>query len=329
MNRRNQILVGILVVQLVMGVVFWPRTRVSGAEGQSLFPGVEVDRIVELTVTSADGKSIQLAKQADGWVLPEAGDYPAQEGKVPSLLTEIVGLKADRVVAQTGSSHKRLKVAFDDFETRIEFKLADGTSHRLYLGTSPSFRAIHIRADDQAQVYVTSDLTSQDAGTEATTWVNPDYLSIPTDQIVAVTLENANGRLEFSKDGGTWTMKGLAAGETLNDGAVTTLVNRVASVRLRQPLGKEEQEAYGLQRPTAVATIQTHSDEAGDKTYTLSVGVKDATDNTYVVKSSESAYYVRVSEYLVNDLVEKGRVDFLQLPPTPTPEAALEATPQG
>jgi hypothetical protein len=327
MNRRNQILIGILVLQLlVAAVVFWPRTSASSEAGQSLFPGVEADRIVGLTITSADGKSIQLAKRADGWVLPEAGDYPAQEGKVPSLLTKIVGLKADRLVAQTGSSQKRLKVAFEAFERRIEFELADGTRHRLYLGTSPSFRAINVRADDQAQVYLTSDLTSQDAGTEVTDWVNPDYLSIPADQIVAVTLENTNGRLEFEKDGDTWTMKGLAAGETLNEGAVKTLVSRLAPMTLLEPLGQEEKEAYGLQKPGAVVTIRTHSDDTGDKTYTLSVGAKDATDNSYVVKSSESAYYVRVSEFSVKDMVEKGRVDFLQLPPTPAP-GATETTP--
>jgi hypothetical protein len=330
MNRRNLILIGVLVLQLVVAaVVFWPRATASETAGQSLFPGVEADRIVGLTMSDAEGKSIQLARSADGWVLPEAGDYPCQEEKVPVLLTKIVGLKADRLVTQTSSSHKRLKVAEDAFERRIEFELADGTRHRLYLGTSPSFRAIHVRADSQDQVYLTSDLTSQDAAAEAADWVNQDYLSVPAEQIVAVTLENANGRFEFEKGGDTWTMKGLAAGEALNEGAVEALVNRAALTTLLQPLGKEDKETYGLQKPNAIVTIQTHSDEAGDKTYTLWVGAKDAADNSYVVKSSGSEYYVRVSEYSAQDLVEKGRADFLQLPPTPTPGAPAEATPQG
>jgi hypothetical protein len=38
------------------------------------------------------------------------------------------------------------------------------------------------------------------------------------------------------------------------------------------------------------------------------------------VISSESPYYVRVSEYTVKDFVEKARDGFLELPPTPTPE---------
>ncbi len=56
------------------------------------------------------------------------------------------------------------------------------------------------------------------------------------------------------------------------------------------------------------------------ETYTLRVGAKDDEDNSYVVSSSESPYYVRVSNYTVKDFVERTRDDFLEQPPTPTPE---------
>jgi hypothetical protein len=131
-----------------------------------------------------------------------------------------------------------------------------------------------------------------------------------------VTLENTNGTFTFTKDDeGKWTMDGLAADETLDQTKVTDLVRRAASVNMTSPLGKEEKASYGIDEPNAVATLETE-----DKTVILSVGAKDS-DNSYVVTSSESPYYVRVSEYSVKDLVEKTRDDFLQLPPTPTPEA--------
>jgi hypothetical protein len=332
MNKQNRILAGILILQLLVGAfVLWPRPSASGGEGQSLFPGVEVDRIVGLAITDADGETIQLAKRPDGWVLPDAGDYPCQEEKVTPLLTKIVGLKADRLVAQTSSSHKRLMVAADGFERQIEFELTDGSQHRLYLGTSPSFGAAHVRADNQDEVYLTSDLSSQDAGVQATAWVDRIYFSVPQEEVVALTLENANGRFEFVKDGDSWTMKDLAAGETLNTNIVESLVNRTASVSLLYPLGKEEKDIYGLQEPKAVVSILTHNDEDGDRTYTLRVGAKYAEDKSYVVASSESPYYVRVAEFTAKDWVEKTRDGFLELPPTPTPapEVTPEATPGG
>ncbi len=337
MNRRNQILTAVLVLQLIVAaIVLWPRPATSGGEGASLFPGVETNQIVALTISGGEGGSIQLAKGSSGWVLPEADDYPCQEDKVTSLLAKIVGLKADRLVTQTSGSHKRLKVAEEDFERRVEFELADGTRRVLYIGTSPTFGAAHVRAGDQDQVYLASDLSAEDAGFEATAYVDRVYFSVPGDKVVAFTLENPNGHFEFERvvneagsvDGDTWTMRELAADETLNENNVRSLFNRIVSVSLLRPLGKEEKDVYGLQEPSAVVTIQTQGDGEGDKTYTLRVGAKDASDNTYVVISSESPYYVQVSEFTVRDFVEKTRDDFLELPPTPTPEVTPEPSPE-
>jgi hypothetical protein len=138
---------------------------------------------------------------------------------------------------------------------------------------------------------------------------------------VALTLENANGRFEFEKDeAGAWTMTDLAADETLSENNVNSLASRVSSLRMLRPLGKTEQDDYGLKEPNAVVTVETRDDEGNTKTYTIRVGAKDDEDNSYVVISSESPYHVRVSEYTVRDFVEKARDGFLELPPTPTPE---------
>jgi hypothetical protein len=138
---------------------------------------------------------------------------------------------------------------------------------------------------------------------------------------MAMILENNNGRFEFEKDdAGTWTMKDLAASETLSQNNVKSLASRVSSLRMLRPLGKAEQDEYGLKEPNAVVTVETRDDKGNTKTYTLRVGAKSDEDNSYVVISSESPYYVRMAEYTVKDFVEKVRDDFLELPPTPTPE---------
>jgi hypothetical protein len=326
MNRRNLILTGILVLQLVIAaVVLWPRQVASG--GQSLFPGLEADQIVRLTITDGQGTSIQLARQGDAWVLPSAGDYPVLEDKVPPLLLKILSLTADRLVTQTPASHKRLKVADDDYERLVELELDGGRVRRLYVGTAPTFSATHIRVAGQDEVYLTSDLSTQDLGVEATAWVDRTYLEVPQDEIVAVTLENANGRFDFTKTGDTWTMAGLAADEMLNTSAVTSLVSRARLVTLLAPLGKEERASYGLDNPQAVVTLQTQSAEGGSRTYTLWVGAQDPETKRFVIKSSESAYYVQVNEYSAQDFVAKTRADFLQVP-TPAPEPVPQGTPE-
>ncbi len=326
MNRLNQILVGILALQLVVAaIVLWPRPAATG-EGERLFPDVEAERITSLTITGADGQSIKLAKAGGEWVLPEAGDYPVQEGKVPALLDKIAGLETGRLVTQTSGSHKRLGVAEDGFERLVELELDDGTHHRLYVGTAPSFSVIHVRADEQDEVYLASDLSTIDVGVLATDWTGRDYLSVPRDQVVALTLENENGRFDFSKEGDTWTMQGLTSDETLNETAVQTLLGRATSVSMLRPLGKEEKAEYGMADPSATVTLHTRNEEGGEKVYTLRVGAQDPGDNSYTVISSESPYYVQVSEFVVKDLVEKVRDDLLAPPPEPE-TGATPATP--
>jgi hypothetical protein len=318
MKWYNRILAGILVSQIILSVVvFWPRSAVTGAS-EPLFPDLgEAGDIVALTIADADDNSVQLKKVGGDWVLPDADNYPAQTDKITPLLSKILGLTTSRLVTRTDASHKRLQVSPDDFMLRIDFETADGTQHTLYLGSSPRYGSTHFRVEGQSETYLTSDLSVWEAKAEAASWIDTAYLSVPEDDIIKMTLENANGMFTFTKDDeGTWTMGGLAADETLDEAKVTHLIQQAATVTMIQPLGKEEQVAYGMDAPNAMVTLET-----GDKTITLRVGAKEPEANKYTVISSESPYYVQVYEYSVKDFVERTRDGFLQLPPTSTPEA--------
>ncbi len=316
MKRHNRILTGTLVIQIILSIaIFWPKSVVTGAS-ELLFPDLEAGDIVALSIADTDGNSIVLRQIAGNWALPDADDYPAQAGKITPLLDKIVGLTTGRLVTRTDASHKRLQVAPDDFVRRIEFETADGTKRTLYLGSSPSYGATHFRVDGQSETYLTNDISTWETNATAASWIDTVYLSVPQADVTRMTLENADGTFTFTKDDeGNWTMDGLAADETLDEAKVTALLGQAASVNVVSPLGKEDQAAYGMEEPNAVATIETN-----DQTVTLRIGAKDTADNSYVVISSESPYYVRVSEFSVKNLVENTRDDFLQSPPTPTPE---------
>lgn len=316
MKRHNQILAGILVIQIILSaIVFWPKPATTAA-GDPLFPDLAADDIVALTLTDADDNSIEFKRVTGDWVLPGADDYPTREGTITSFLERVVGLTTARLVTRTDDSHRRLQVSADDFERRIDFETKDGARHTIYLGSSPRYGSTHFRGDGRSETYLTSELSVWDSNADAGSWVDTVYRDIPQDTITKVMVENSSGMLTFTKDAeGIWTMEGLAADETLDESAVTELVQRAASVSMISPLGKEDLPVYGMEEPNAVVTLET-----ADKTTTLRVGAKDPDRNSYVVTSSESSYYVRVSEFTVKDLVEKARDDFIQLPPTPTPE---------
>ena len=320
MKRHNQILIGVLIIQIILGVVvFWPRsTEAVGSE--PVFTDLEAGDIVALTIVDGDGNSVTLRQVTGNWMLPDADDYPAQADKITPLLDKLVVLTTGRLVTRTDASHKQLQVAADDFVRRIVFETAEGKEHTLYLGSSPSYGATHFRLDSQSETYLTSDISNWETNATASSWVDTGYQNVPQADVTRLTVENGNGTFVFIMDDeGNWTMEGLAEDETLAETKVTAAVQQASSVNMIEPLGREEQAAYGMGAAKAVATIETAA-----KTITLRVGAQDSDDNSYVVTSSESPYFVRVSEYSVQALVENARDDFLELPPTPIPEEEAE-----
>ncbi|HET91189.1 MAG TPA: DUF4340 domain-containing protein [Chloroflexi bacterium] len=318
MKRHDQILLGALIVQVILIIfVFWPQ-KPGSAAGEPVFPDLDANDVVAVSITDDVGSRIFLRQETGQWVLPGADDYPAAGDKVVALLEKLAQLSTGRLVTRTDASHKPLQVSPDQFMRRIQLELADGSVRILYLGSSPSYGAMHFRVEGRNETYLTDEITVWDASTTVTSWVDVVYQQLAQDEITAMVLENAQGRFAFTRDeAGDWTMDGLAADEVLNDTQVATLLRQATTVSLVRPLGREPEPAYGMDGPNAVVTL-----ERAGGTVTLSVGAKSPEDNTYVVRSSESPYYVRVAEYGVSALVENGREDFIQLPPTPTPEGA-------
>jgi hypothetical protein len=315
-KRHHQILAAILVLQIALGVfVFWPKPAVV-AEREPLFPDVEAGDVTALTIENAEGTSIRLEQQTGEWVLPEADDYPANGDKITSFLEKVVGLQTGQVVASSDASHQRLQVSPDDFVRRIVFETSDGAEQTLYLGSSQQRGAMHFRLEGQSDTYMTNDMTTYEANPDPATWIDPIYVSVPQQDVNRMTVENANGEFVFEKgDEGAWKMEGLDADETLDGTKVTGILRQVASLRMTEPLGKEEQSDYGFDEPSAIATVETMTD-----TVTLQVGAK-VSDGGYAVSASTSPYYVEVAEANVKALVENGREDFIKQPSTPTPEA--------
>ncbi len=298
-KRHHIILIVVLVVQLTLGaLVLWPRAP-EATVSAPLFPDLQMANIATVTVTDAEEGQIALRQEAGEWHIVSADDYPADATRVEEVLGKILGLTTARLVTRTAASHERLQVAADNFAARVELETQAGADYTLYLGSSPTYGSTHVRLEGSDETYMTSDVSAWEVNTSAATWADTTFLSIPLEEISALTLENSNGTFVFSKNSaGEWTMEGLNADETLNQAEVTALARRLAPLYMTKPLGREEQPEYGLATPSAVATV-----EWGESTATLRVGALNEENFSYVVSSSTSPYYVEVSQYSVEDLV--------------------------
>ncbi|MEM7346987.1 MAG: DUF4340 domain-containing protein [Chloroflexota bacterium] len=311
MNRLNQILIVLLVIQIaVVAFVFWPQS--AATDGGPLLADFAASEVVELTLEDNEGNSLTLAKRGDSWILPNGGDFPANETTISEFLTKLEAVTTNRLVTQTDASHDRLQVGNREFNRLVKMSTSNGTNQWLYLGSSAGAGATHIRIADQPEVYLTNEVTAFDAGTVASGWIETLFHAVPQENVLAITLENSQGTFNFAKSGETWSMAGLAADEIFNEAGVTSLLNQVSSVQMSNPLGTDVETSFGLDTPAATVIVVTE-EEGQSRSYTLQIGAQRG-DN-YVATSSESPYFVEVSGFTGNNFVNKTRADFLQAPP--------------
>lgn len=309
-KRHHQILAGVLVAQVVLSiVVFWPRPS-TAAQTERLFPDLEAGDVAALTVEDAQGNVVNLAKVAGEWVVPEADDYPVREDEVNAFLEKLVGLSTDRLVTRSETSHRRLQVAPQEFVRRVSFQTGDGMEYTVFLGSSPQYTSVHFRREGQSETYLTNELSGYDANATIAAWIDSSYRSVAQEDVQRFTLENASGAFVFEREGeDSWTMAGLGEDETLDEAQVRSVLQRASSMTMRKPLGRGEDPAYGMDEPSALVTLETD-----DRVVTVRVGAVDPDDGGYVVKTSESDYYVSVAESGVKALVENDRDAFLKEP---------------
>ncbi|MCL4506963.1 MAG: DUF4340 domain-containing protein [Chloroflexi bacterium] len=322
MNRRNGFLTVALLAQVILIVLLASlRATATTVPGKPIFGAVKATDITQVTLQDPTGKTIDLTRNETNWVMPQAGNYPADATKITAFLDKVLKIETGRLIAQTPASYARLQVADNQFAQKVVFKLANGDSHVLLIGTSPSAGSVHVRADGAKEVYLVDGLSSSDAAPDAVNWINPTYIAMLPDQVTAVDITNANGSFSFAKDAANaWQMKGLNSGETFDAAKITSMVGQITPLSLIRPLGQSLKPEFGLTSPAATITLTLQpTATVSIKPVVIQIGMKDSAENSYTVASNESPYYVRVGSYELDAFVTSSRQSFLKLPPTAVP----------
>lgn len=316
MSQRNLYLSVLLVVQLALAAfLLWPRSTTVAAS--PLITDLKMEDVNKVVVSDT-GKSIQLAKSGDKWVLPERGDFEALEPSVTDLISKVVQINTSRLVATNSANFGQLKVADNDFNKKLELSTAGGKTYTLLVGTSPNTRATNVRVAGANEVYITDKMNGSDIRTDYAAYVNTQYYAADADRMMQLSFSNANGMLDATKDlSGTWQLNGVQAGETFSNTTFATLAGKLVNLSFLEPLGKESKPEYGLDAAQAVITITVRpgtdvtDTNAAPETTTLTVGAKDDASSSYYVKSSKSDYYVKMNTFSVQDFVQKKRDDYI------------------
>tara|TARA_B100000029_G_scaffold286583_1_gene280339 strand:- start:6241 stop:7233 length:993 start_codon:yes stop_codon:yes gene_type:complete len=306
-DKRLKWLCSLAVAQLLLViVVFWP----AGSQGTAklLFSDRGTEDIIELRLVDIDGESMNLSKQGNDWAMSDADDFPVSVEKVEPLITKLLALKTDRIVATTDNSHIRLEVSAEKYKRKIDIVWADDTIDTLLLGNSAGTGAMHFRLTSTDDVYLTSALTAWDANTTPSRYIDTQYFALDKDNIESIELQNRSGVYVLERNNGKWLYDGLNEGEIFDQSSMDTFLVQVSSIRMVSPLGNIFNDSYGLNDPQAVLNVYTNN-EGELQEHSFIVGSQSG-DN-YIVSASSSEYYALVSSYNGNNLVEKTHSDFI------------------
>lgn len=321
MTKFQRILTILLAAQaLLAAFALWPR-QAPVAAGQPLLGEFDPAQVTSLLITDNAGKQLILQRSGESWSLASAGGFPVEPAKVTPVLEKLAQIQTSRLVTRTAASHKRLQVAAEDYQRRLVLTLASGAQKVLLVGSAGGAQTVHVRLEGQDEVYLTSALTATDLGSGAANWIDTAFMALAANDVSALRLVNASGELSFSKDEtGAWVQADLPAGRQSDSSRINTLVSRLATLRMVEPLGKEALPEHGFDQPTLLAELVVPSaDGTSTQIVTLELGAFDEPANQYIARSSTSEYIVRVAGFNLSEAVAANAETYLAPLPTPAP----------
>jgi hypothetical protein len=312
MEKTVRLLAGLLALQLLLALglgALGPDLGEAEAGGALLaFDAAAVDR---LTVADGDGARTVLARADDGWVLPDAGDFPADDDKVERLVERLGALQATVPVATSADARERFRVAEDAYERRIVLAGDGATLAELFLGTSQGVRQVHARAGD-GDTIVPVELPTYEAPTDPDDWLDRSVLQFDPATVRAVRLDGlvlrrVTGSMSEGAEGPAWAAEGLPGDRSLAPEAVDTLVDRLAELRIGGLLsGERAAAAVGLEDP--VLDVELEREATGATRYRLG---RLPDDDGYALAVSTREERFRMPVYSARPILEAASLDAL------------------
>ena len=336
MSRFHIVLAALAVIQVVLVFVIGGNDAVTddvGLDGHRPMPDLAAVDLGQIVVASKDGKTVDVKRAGDAWVLANRGDYPVRATQVESTTKALRKLYAIRKLATDATRYHDLEVAPDNFHLRITVKNKDGeTVDDFYLGEQGSADKLVYRRVDDEQAWAATGPDSWDFDASTSSWIDTQYTDIPKDDLRRVEIKRKDDSLvliakvtkkteppkpgetetETPKVTETVTWVALVDGKETpaDESKVSSLLGSITSLNLAEPVGKELKPEYGFDNPTATATLTMKDDSV----HTLQVGKKrEGEDNDWYFKSSTSPFVVTLRDYTITDYFQKKVADVLKV----------------
>jgi len=307
MNRK-QLLV-ILVIGVVLGGLglYLSRQRSASFERtartatKQLLGDFPVKDIAQITIRH-DTNEVNLVK-ADGWVVKERGNYPANTGDIVELVNKLSILQPAQSQKIGESQLGRMELlppekGGTNSATRVELKDKDGKAIRTVLlgkksmrgggdepyggGGWPNGRWIYL-PDKPGTAYLVSEAFNE-IEPKPDRWLSKDFFKVEKTRTIAVAFPEATNSWKVSREteSGEWKLADAKPEEKLDSSKTSSLSYALSSPGFVDVLIGAKPEQVGLDKPTTIS-LETFD----DFTYTVKVGSK--TNDNYAMTVAVAA----------------------------------------
>lgn len=327
MSKSNRLLIMLLLVQvlLLLGMRL-SDTEPTSNQPTKVFADLDPAKVTKLEIkgelkdasdpSSPPQTSVVLTKEGATWGIASADNYPADQTKVEELLDKLSKLKSRGAVLTKAVNHKKVEVAEDKYQRKITLTV-NGQDQTFFLGTSPSFKNVHLRRDGSDDVVQVGELTSYEAGARAWDWVDRTYVKFPEKDVYGLRIQNKGGTIQLDRNAaGEWIAQGVNG--PLKKSVIDDLVRKASTINIEDPVGKTEKPEQGLDAPLATVTLMTGTATIAGKmpeemkTDVIRIGAK--VEKGYYVKASTSPYVVLAAAWAIDPLATKTNKDLLDVP---------------
>lgn len=227
MNRHAALLTltALLGVQLVVTGWAWrERMAVPVNATGSVLIAAKADAVSDIELD--DGKRRVLLKRGgDGWVLPQAHEFPAGAFQVSRLLDAVLNLHPGLPVADSENAARRFQVAGDDFSRRLILRQGGQVLATLYVGDAAGPRRVYGRLGGQTAVYPLL-LDRYALATDVNVWTDKTWLHHALGDINGIHLPG----IDLVRHGDGWRLADQTPDEQLDTDKVNDLVGRIANL---------------------------------------------------------------------------------------------------
>jgi hypothetical protein len=297
MSPRIALILVILLAVLGGGALLYKqqerarRPQNIGSLGQVLFKDLQAADIAAIRIVEPK-QTLTLQRKAEGWVIAERENFPADLAKVREFVIKVIGLKVGQ--SEPIGEADRARLNLDASGAQVEFHSADGkplaklTAGKKYFKRevdnpekAPGDGRFVVVPGETKLVYIVSDPLSQ-ASAKSADWI--DRSAFRVEKVKALELRYPDGsgwRIERSGDNADWKLAGARSGEKLDVSRANAATYSLSLLELADVMPKDAKDT-GLEKPTLInATTLAGAD------YEIKVG-KLAGESYYVALTSSS-----------------------------------------